>query len=138
MIEKLYESVGGEDFFGHISECEFERVFENDRESIAEQIDALRKRVLSITGSFPYIFDIKEMGFNMNPPKNKGDCLWSNFLDYILKYRHDAAHGKDISPLPVTEIKAAFDKIKVLELLSTVLIVNAVIKNNNADDGCDS
>ena len=131
VIERLYESVGGDNFFGHISECELEMVFENDRESITEQIDVLRKHILSVTGSFPYIFDIEEMGFNVKPSKNKGDCLWSNFLDYILKYRNYAAHGKDISPLSVTEIKAAFEKIKVLELLSTVLIVNAAIINND-------
>ncbi len=135
IIEKLYNSVGGNNFFGYISDCEIERIFENDRTYISEQVKKLRTNILSRTRSFPYTIDIRELGINTSPQTNKKDCLWSDFLDHILKYRHFAAHGNEASPLSVLEIKVAFEKIKILELLFTALIGETAIEIDNTNMG---
>lgn len=129
VMERIYESVGGKSFWGYISDCEVERVFENDRTYISNLASGLREELLNKTESFPYTLDICSMGVNQVPKRSNKECLWGAFIDHILTYRNYAAHGDDVAPLSVEEIKTAFEKIKVLELLSTALIAHAAISS---------
>lgn len=126
VIEKYFEEVGGKNFWKYISECEIDKVFENDS-SIGVNLIEKMKDVLRIgTMDFPYQLNCENIGFNMCNDSSNIESLWKVFLNQTLKARHDVAHGISLdNTMPLSEIISTEEKVKILELSFAILMLKA-------------
>lgn len=126
VIEKYFEEVGGKNFWRYISECEIDKVFENDS-SIGERLIEEMKNVLKNgTMEFPYQLNCENIGFNMTSNSSGSESLWKVFLNQTLKARNDVAHGISLdNTMPLSEIILTEEKVKILELSFAILMLKA-------------
>jgi hypothetical protein len=130
VIEKLFEEIGGSNFFGYISECDIEKVFENDVDYNLILHNLMMERLLSGTENFPYNINVDNIGFNYELKKPKKDCLWMTFLDETLKARHVVAHGVSLdNSLSIEEISGIIEKVKIIELSFGILVCKECLHN---------
>ena len=123
VIEKYFKEIGGKDFFSYITNCDIEKVFENDLDFVSELINKMKKTLEEGTQTFPYNIDISTIGFNLAKEKASRECLWKVFLNQTLRARHDVAHGILLdNTITLDELKNTKDKIAILELTFAVLI----------------
>jgi hypothetical protein len=123
VIEKYFEEIGGKNFWGYITNCDIEKVFENDLLIVRNLLDKMKNILVSGVESFPYNIDISSIGYNLVGSKVTDECLWKVFLNQTLKARHDVAHGISLdNTMSVDEIKNTRDKVKILELTFAILV----------------
>ena len=99
-----------ERIFGkYISECEIDKVFENDSSIGANLIEKMKDVLRNGTLDFPYQLNCEDIGFNMTNNSSSIESLWKVFLNQTLKARHDVAHGISLdNTMPLSEIMLAF------------------------------
>lgn len=130
VIEKLFSEIGGKNFFGYITECDIEKVFENDSQITSEYISKMKSTLATGTESFPYNISIEDIGFNVEHKPVSKDCLWKVFIDQTLNARHSVAHGiSQDNTMSLAEIKETREKIKILELAFAIWVLKIAIKN---------
>ena len=132
VIEKLFKGIVNRDFFGYITNCKIEEVFENDAEKTNKIKTYLLKNLIDGVTEFPYKFNLEKLGFNLNHKGKGKDNLWFIFLNETLKARHSVAHGiSQDNTMSLTEIKDIKNKIKIMELSFTVLVFNFAINTED-------
>lgn len=130
VIEKYFEEIVDKNFWGYITDCNIERIFENDLEFIDSMTKQLSDILTEGVMEFPYKLDISKIEFNLSKDKVSDDCLWKTFLNQTLKARHNVAHGISFdNTMSIEEIKNTRDKIIILEKLFAVLIFKYGIKS---------
>lgn len=130
VIEKLFSELGGKNFFSHITNCDVEKVFENDSQFTNSFIEKTKNILQNGVIDFPYNIDVAEVGFNDGKEKVSGSCLWKDFINRTLQARHSVAHGlSQESSMSLPEIKSTRDKIKILELTFAILALDVAIVN---------
>lgn len=130
VIDKYFQEVGGKNFWGYITDCNIEKVFENDTDIVQNILDALKNNLIMGVKEFPYHIDISSVGYNLDNPKVSDECLWKVFLNQTLKVRHDVAHGiSQDNAMSLDEIKNTSDKIKILELTFAILVFKTGIRS---------
>ena len=60
-IEKYFEEIVGRNFWGYITDCRIEKVFENDNEVVLEITTQLSDILIRGVREFPYNIDISSM-----------------------------------------------------------------------------
>ena len=126
VIEKYFEEVGGKNFWKYISECEIDKVFENNSSIGANLIEKMKDVLRNGTLDFPYQFNCEDIGFNMTNNSSSIESLWKVFLNQTLKARHDVAHGISLdNTMPLSEIILTEEKVKILELSFAILMLKA-------------
>ena len=129
VIEKYFEEIVGRNFWGYITDCRIEKVFENDNEFVLEITTQLSDILTRGVREFPYNIDISSIELNLSNNKVSDDCLWKTFLNQTLKARHNVAHGISFdNTMSIEEIKNTREKIVILEKLFAVLIFKYGIK----------
>lgn len=132
VIEKYFEEIVDENFWGYITHCSIEKVFENDNEFVSEITEKLSDILIRGVKEFPYSIDTSSIEFNLSKSKVSDDCLWKTFLNQTLKARHNVAHGISFdNTMSIEEIKNTREKIVILEKLFAVLIFKYGIKESN-------
>lgn len=130
VIEKYFEEIGGENFWGYITDCDIEKVFENDSDIVQDIIEKLKKVLVLGVENFPYGIDFSLIGYNLSGKRVPNECLWKVFLNQTLKARHDVAHGISLdNTMSIDEIKNTKNKIEILELTFAILIFSLGIKD---------
>lgn len=123
VIDKYFEEIGGKNFWGYITNCEIEKVFENDLHTMQSILDILKSVLISGVEEFPYCIDISCIGYNLSNSKVSDECLWKVFLNQTLKARHDVAHGiSQDNTMSLDEIKNTKEKVQILELTFAILV----------------
>lgn len=129
VIEKYFEEIVGRNFWGYITDCRIEKVFENDNEVVLGITTQLSDILTRGVREFPYCIDISSIELNLSNNKVSDDCLWKTFLNQTLKARHNVAHGISFdNTMSIEEIKNTREKIVILEKLFAVLIFKYGIK----------
>ena len=129
VIEKYFEEIVGRNFWGYITDCRIEKVFENDNEFVLEITTQLSDILIRGVREFPYNIDISSIELSLSNNKVSDDCLWKTFLNQTLKARHNVAHGISFdNTMSIEEIKNTREKIVILEKLFAVLIFKYGIK----------
>ena len=129
VIEKYFEEIVDRNFWGYITDCRIEKVFENDNEFVLEITTQLSDILTRGVREFPYNIDISSIELNLSNNKVSDDCLWKTFLNQTLKARHNVAHGISFdNTMSIEEIKNTREKIVILEKLFAVLIFKYGIK----------
>lgn len=128
VIDKYFEEIGGKDFWGYITDCDIEKVFENDSDIVRDVLDTLRNVLVLGVENFPYHLDLSSTGYNLSKAKVTEECLWKVFLNQTLRARHDVAHGiSQDNAMSIDEIKNTKDKVKILELTFAILVFKSGI-----------
>ena len=123
VIEKYFEEITGENFWSYITDCDIEKIFENDNTIVFQLIDEVKNILKEGVKEFPYNINISEIHFNMSRKKISDDCIWKTFLNQTLKARHNVAHGISFdNTMSLEEIKNTKNKIVVMEILFAALI----------------
>lgn len=123
VIEKYFEEIGGENFWGYITNCDIEKVFENDSVIVQDILDRLRSGLISGIENFPYNIDISALGYNLLGGRVSDECLWKVFLNQTLKARHNVAHGISLdNTMSLDEIKNTKNKVEILEVTFAILV----------------
>lgn len=131
IIEKLFEEIGRNSFFGYVTNCDIEKAFENSLFTTTQIINRIKDGLIAGTEEFPYNIKIDEMGFNLKKTSAPKDCLWQTFLDRVLEARNAVAHGiSQDNTMSLLEIKDTKEKIKVLELSFSALVFKYALKEN--------
>ena len=121
-----------QNFWGYITDCSIEKVFENDNEFVSEITEQLSNILRRGVRDFPYSIDISSIEFNLSKNKVSDDCLWKTFLNQTLKARHNVAHGISFdNTMSIEEIKNTKEKIVILEKLFAVLVFKYGINESN-------
>lgn len=129
VIEKYFEEIVDRNFWGYITDCRIEKVFENDNEFVLEITTQLSDILIRGVRELPYNIDISSIELNLSNNKVSDDCLWKTFLNQTLKARHNVAHGISFdNTMSIEEIKNTREKIVILEKLFAVLIFKYGIK----------
>lgn len=129
VIDKYFEEIGGENFWGYITDCNIEKVFENDSGIVRNLLGVLRNVLVLGVEDFPYHIELSSVGYNLSRVKVSEECLWKVFLNQTLKARHDVAHGvSQDNTMSLDEIKNTADKVKILELTFAILVFKNGIK----------
>ncbi|WP_286909429.1 MAE_28990/MAE_18760 family HEPN-like nuclease [Clostridium sp. UBA1652] len=130
VVEKIFGEVGGRNFFGFITDCDIEKVFENDIQFNITLISKMKQVLINGTVEFPYLIDIDNIGFNLENSRVDKDCLWQVFINQTLKSRNSVAHGisRDNNML-LSEIKETKEKIVILQLSFAILLFMKAIKS---------
>lgn len=130
VIDKYFEEIGGKNFWGYITACDIEQVFEDDSEKTKNIIDTIQEKLVSGIESFPYTIDISAMGYNLKNEKVSDECLWKVFLDQTLLARHGVAHGISFdNTMSLDQIKITKRKVEILELTFASLVFSKGIEN---------
>lgn len=128
VIDKYFEEIGGKNFWGYITDCDVEKVFENDLDTVRNTLNTLRNVLRLGVENFPYSIDISSTGYNLSRTKVSDECLWKVFLNQALKARHNVAHGvSQDNTMSLDEIKNTKDKVEILELTFAILVFKAGI-----------
>ena len=123
VIEKFFIQIGGKNFFGYITDCDIEKVFENDMDYNQGLIQSMKEILISGTDSFPYNIRLSEIPFNLENSAVNKECLWNTFVNETLKARHTVAHGISFEDtMTIEEILITIEKVKILELAFGLLI----------------
>lgn len=123
VIDKYFEEVGGKNFWGYITDCDIEKVFENDSDIVCNILNSLRRVLQLGVEDFPYSINISSTGYNLSKTKVSDECLWKVFLNRTLKARHNVAHGvSQDNTMSLDEIKKTKDKMEILELTFAILV----------------
>lgn len=123
VIDKLFSEVGGNNFFRYITDCDIEKVFENDTDYSQALIINMKNAIIRGTESFPYCVNLQQVPFNFTNKKVNKECLWNIFINETLKARHTVAHGVSFEDtMAKGEILNIIEKVKILELAYGLLI----------------
>lgn len=132
VIEKYFDEIVDKNFWGYITDCSIEKVFENDNEFITNMTEQLSEILERGVKEFPYSIDTSSIEFNLTKTKVSDDCLWKTFLNQTLKARHNVAHGISFdNTMSIEEIKSTREKIVILEKLFAVLVFKYGINELN-------
>lgn len=138
VIDKYFEEIGGKNFWGYITDCDIEKVFENDSDIIRNLLDTLRNVLVLGVEDFPYNIVLSSLGYNLSGAKVSDECLWKVFLNQTLKARHDVAHGvSQDNTMSLDEIKSTKDKVKILELTFAILVFKNGINDRFGAGKCN-
>lgn len=123
VIEKFFNEIGGKNFFGYITDCNIDKVFENDTDYNQSLINDMKDVLISGTDAFPYEVKLEQVPFNLDKNLINKECLWNTFVNETLKARHTVAHGISLEDtMTIEEIFKTVEKVKVLELAFGLLI----------------
>jgi len=133
VIEKLFKKMGGNDFWSFVSNCEIEKVFENDKVFNEKLISDFKHTILISTDKYPYgLIDIKVLGFNNTDKGKHPESMWKAFLDETLRKRHMVAHGTTFdNEISINELLDTITKLKVLELSFAILVLNDCLTHHS-------
>ena len=106
VIEKYFNEFGSGNFFSYITNCDIEKVFENDLTFMSNLILKMKNILINGVQTFPYNIDITSVGFNLLKEKITNECLWKAFLNQTLQARHVVAHGVSLdNTMTLDELK---------------------------------
>ena len=130
VIEKYFEEISGKSIWEYITDCDIEKVFENDMDMTEKIIKRLKNVLVTGVEKFPYKIDLSSKDYNLSGKKVPNECLWKVFLNQTLKARHDVAHGISLdNNMSIDEIKNTKNKVEILELAFAILIYSLGIKD---------
>lgn len=117
VLNKICTNFGIKNIFTLINTSKLDAAFSEVKSEVSELINNLKDHVLSNTHAYPYSIDLAV--FNINTSSVGGACersFWETFIDQLLKYRNDIAHGSTlINSLSVKELTEMYEKVKILE-----------------------
>jgi len=126
IIDRICSNFGVEKVFLWTHNSKLDIVFSGTQSDVLELISELRNHILASTAIHPYTLDPFLFGVQeVKNAKSSTPSFWETFLDQVLKYRHDVAHGSSFTnSLSVRELVDFRNKVVVLQY-TLLLILSA-------------
>lgn len=116
VITKICANFGVRNIFSWINNSNLDIVFNGTSSDISDLIGSLKLHVSISTDNYPYTIDISLFGISEPATRNNTRSFWETFLDRLLTYRNDIAHGSSLTnSLSVAELTDFRDKVIVLQ-----------------------
>jgi len=113
-IETIAKKFGINNFFAQLGGSTLNIVFEQNMSNILVLKNDLRSEINTNINQFPYQINFNRFNIYDNA-RFKGTTLWHDFIDNLLKKRHDVAHGTVISnTINHTDLELSKLKIEIL------------------------
>ena len=132
IIKKICGNFGVKNIFILINNSKLDAAFSDVSSEVTELINGLKDHIIANTLSYPYTVDLDIFDIGLSPADGINErSFWETFIDQLLKYRNDIAHGStSINSLSVTELTVMYEKVTILEYSLTMVLCNRSIPIN--------
>ena len=98
VINRICSNFGVRNIFSWLNNSSLDIVFSGVSSEIELLLSKLRNYILSKTVDYPYGINISDFGIIRPDSKhNENRSFWETFLDQLVRYRNDIAHGSSLN-----------------------------------------